>query len=369
MHSRLVATVQRAALQPSAWAEVIAEIEAASGDARAFAFRLGAHGQQPVETLIGSFEPEFVALHQEMLHLNPWAPTFASLPNGRALLAREMVDESIVERGEFYQDWVRPQGDVIAGSAMKVAGRGGVQLLLGANIRRDARERSEPRLLAALQALAPHLQHALDVNEAMAERASRLLRAEAQVSGASWLIGLDLQGRVSWMDHDVSPAVLALFSLDWRGVLRFRDRGVTDWLALCLATRRRAPPGGRAPPLRRDLGQGALRFRLRLVPVAPGDLPGIAYHSGTYGDPGLALIVTHLAPRMDLRAVLAQRYGMTAAEAEVSVRLARGERPAEIAEARQVSIHTVRNQLKIAMSKVDVQRAVELVRVVLKLDA
>jgi DNA-binding NarL/FixJ family response regulator len=57
--------------------------------------------------------------------------------------------------------------------------------------------------------------------------------------------------------------------------------------------------------------------------------------------------------------------GLTRAEAEVALALAEGLTPGEIAEAREVSLHTVRNQIKAMMWKCGVRRQAELMVVVM----
>lgn len=57
-------------------------------------------------------------------------------------------------------------------------------------------------------------------------------------------------------------------------------------------------------------------------------------------------------------------HGITRAEAEVACALADGLTPAEIAETRGASLHTVRNQIKAAMAKCGVHRAAALAALV-----
>lgn len=60
-------------------------------------------------------------------------------------------------------------------------------------------------------------------------------------------------------------------------------------------------------------------------------------------------------------------FDLTPAESKISVALASGSSPQEIAEKNQVSIGTVRNQIKAIYSKVGVKKQSELVRIVLNL--
>ena len=58
-----------------------------------------------------------------------------------------------------------------------------------------------------------------------------------------------------------------------------------------------------------------------------------------------------------------QQFSLTLSEVDVVVKIANGQTLREISAARNVSIHTVRNQLKSAMSKMEIRRQVDVVRV------
>src|SRR5918911_2347936 len=66
------------------------------------------------------------------------------------------------------------------------------------------------------------------------------------------------------------------------------------------------------------------------------------------------------APQPSLM-MLRRMFGLTAAEAKLSVQIARGESPAEIAESNEVSIATVRSQLASAFAKTETRGQSELV--------
>lgn len=68
----------------------------------------------------------------------------------------------------------------------------------------------------------------------------------------------------------------------------------------------------------------------------------------------------------DPRRALTVRFGLTRAEARAALRIANGETAKEIAEDLAVSLVTVRNQIKSAMSKVGAHRQIELALTVLK---
>ena len=57
-----------------------------------------------------------------------------------------------------------------------------------------------------------------------------------------------------------------------------------------------------------------------------------------------------------------EAYGLTAAEADVAMGLAKGQTPADIAEERETSIHTVRTQIKNILAKTDARSIPDMVR-------
>lgn len=64
---------------------------------------------------------------------------------------------------------------------------------------------------------------------------------------------------------------------------------------------------------------------------------------------------------------VAAKLGLSQTEAQIALSLADGQTIAEIAEARRASIHTVRNQVKSALSKTGSRRQAELVALVERL--
>lgn len=83
------------------------------------------------------------------------------------------------------------------------------------------------------------------------------------------------------------------------------------------------------------------------------------------GDPtmmGLGDSVLHATEmRADVLQTLLQEFALTAAEIQVVSALCQGDSAAAIAEARMVSVTTVRNQIKSVMAKVGVHRQSELI--------
>lgn len=126
------------------------------------------------------------------------------------------------------------------------------------------------------------------------------------------------------------------------------------------------------------LGPGERAHDARLMPVPPDAVAqlGIPFLAGSsrlgpnpMRMPGSCLLVVVRPSRQaeDGVVAVAGRLGLTRAEAAIAMGLVDGATLAEIADARGVSIHTVRVQVKSALSKAGVRRQIDLVRLVQRL--
>jgi DNA-binding CsgD family transcriptional regulator len=106
--------------------------------------------------------------------------------------------------------------------------------------------------------------------------------------------------------------------------------------------------------------------------AAPGDKPlhvvvtPLRIADGARNLPVAAVIVRDTESQTEIRPELLQQlYGLTRAEARVVTELARGKRLTEVAQTLNVSVNTVRNQLKQAFAKTSTNRQADLVSLVL----
>ncbi|MFC6655784.1 helix-turn-helix transcriptional regulator [Roseibium salinum] len=101
----------------------------------------------------------------------------------------------------------------------------------------------------------------------------------------------------------------------------------------------------------------------RAMGMRLGDLDETPF--GPFLTKSISVILLAIKPEASLATLqlrLQEVLGLSQAEAETSLMLADGRTPAEIAASRQVSLHTVRNQIKAALAKSGCRRQSELVR-------
>ncbi|SDI46632.1 hypothetical protein [Aliiruegeria lutimaris] len=202
-YRRLVDLAQAAALDQRQWdwfLKALSEMSGISGthlfvhDYRSnIALGYREHGYDP--EFMDSFERHFSAL-------NAWAPAYLSATAGRVVRSTSAISDAEMEKTEFYNDWVRPQEDIIGGAFTVLARDRTHVTLIGGNVRRKDRDALEGRLQNLLQRLTPTLHHSVQV--------CRMLGRFA-IDNAVLREGME-------------PEDTAIFALDRRGQVQFANR-------------------------------------------------------------------------------------------------------------------------------------------------
>lgn len=289
----------------------------------------------------------------------PWRPELALKPPGRFYSSYHdcSCTQEAFYRSEFYNDWARYL-DIAHGlsGAIYTDSRYTVQLLIQ---RTRGQGFFEPRLASMLnRLLAPHIRSALHLSRTryMQQHLHLSALAAAERSFMPFLL-IDRFSRVMYQ----SPQAQALID-SWPGLsiktgeLHF---SVPHYQARFQQAIRRANGGTGAAQQTLVFGLAGLQTPVRLL-VTPL-LPGTPTDE-LWPEPGL-LAVYLQDPKLHLdvdQALLTRLFELTDAEAKVAAGVSLGVDPKDLAERHQVSVHTVRTQLKSAMQKMDVRRQAEL---------
>ncbi|WP_168215637.1 helix-turn-helix transcriptional regulator [Marinobacter confluentis] len=297
------------------------------------------------------------------VNLCPWRPELALKAPGR--LYNTYHDFSCKQdrfyQTEFFNDWARHL-DIEHGLCGTVYHdtRYTVQLL----VQRTGGQGAFPKTLTAqINRLIPHVQQVLHLNRALTlqqqqnlsvlQAAERTFMPFLLMSGQGELIyacpraerladgcsGMTLNGQQ-----------LTLQCQRTQNQLLNRVRGLAAGMAagvepvLVFSSEKRAP--------------------LRLL-VEPMEMPGVSPVFWA-GEATVAVYIQDPEEHLDIdHELLARLFGLTPAESRVGAWIAKGGETAQFAELNDVSVHTVRTQLKSAMAKLRVRRQAELVGVVL----
>ena len=292
--------------------------------------------------------------------VNPWLADADRHPIGRAIYSFEMCPDDVFEKSEFYNDWVRPNDDIIAGGSIAVARDRGQVFTVGACIRRKDREAVEGRFVEILNLLSQPLLHAWEASRQIASSTLSAMAGPGGAAGTLVAVVLDGEGKPRFSTPAAAAAMAsgARLRITMTGRLRLADPAADLQLERVLLALR----AGRAAWWAGPCAGGEITISGLPGGVAAEGAAGLILGAGA---PCVLLALSDRAAVADA-AILSRRLGLTRAEAEVALALAEGMTPAEIAEARGVSLHTVKNQIKAMASKCGVRRQVELVTLVIR---
>ncbi|OBF17846.1 helix-turn-helix transcriptional regulator [Mycobacterium sp. ACS4331] len=354
--SRMVAGVYAAALTPQTWLSAIRDISDTLG-AHSCALVLGGPIERTVKVAnlppeVGQAYIEYYARLDFILEavergpigqLSPTAPLRALNPHS-----------------EFDADWMRPNR-LDDGLFVRLTSGAATTTFLVADSESDEGF-ATPERITVINALVPHLQQALRTEHALRE--SALGTADVAATAEAVRHGVAVVTADSSLVHMNSAAAEILTAGD--GLMLHGGRVETGRSA---TTARLARSVGRAATGDASGVRGGDSLlcarpsgrRPYVVHVLPSEVVEPR-------QPRALVIIVDPEQQIDPPAALLRRlYGLTHAEAEVAVRVLRGDGLKPIAEELSVSLATVKSQLQRVFEKTDTHRQAELVRLLLSI--
>jgi DNA-binding CsgD family transcriptional regulator len=357
LHHQALLAIYAAALNPSLWQFALDRIAAVRGAVRTHLLHANASHRHAERSVVSGYGREYLeSWDAHYAPINAWAPGMLAMPVGVPWYCDRMCNFDRLRKTEFYNDWVRPQEDIIGGGAIVLDRAPGRLTIFGGNIPRAFRDRLDSDWQRDLALFGPALRHALAVNTVLlGQRLEVMLAREAAMSGPAAIVLVDQDGRLMFADDGAARMIEAGGLLQARSDLRLTI--VDDALNATLVQKLR--PGATLTPVaRHPAGRNETVTLLPLSDSAVASLhlpphpPGRRAH--------LVILIAAASPNRPPD--LARNLGLTETECDIALRLADGQTPSEIAEARDVSIHTVRNQVKSALLKTGSRRQSDLVR-------
>ena len=346
-------SIYAAALDPDLWQGALDSVALMHSGVKVHLLHADSDKAHAERSVVSGYAPE--ALKSYDAHystMNAWAPGMLAMRVGVPDQSDSMCAFDILRKTEFYNDWVRPNEDIIGGGGVVLDKGPGQITIFGGNIPRVYRDRLDADWHQSLSILGPAIRHALRVNAALLGlRLELFLAGMAGTGGADAVILLDSQGRLLLADPGGQRALDdgAILRLHHKMRVTFRDQGLNEALAQKLR------PALQPTPFRRR----NTATDITLCPIEAQTAQSLRLPPGPMNRaPALAIVIRCDAPKSTPN--LALRLGLTGAEADLAVQIAEGKTPAEVAEARNTSLHTVRNQLKSALAKTGCRRQTEL---------
>jgi len=303
---------------------------------------------------------ELSAYREQFFSLDP----FVNLPPGRVIALEDLLPDEELMASDYYVHYLQSV-NLFRILGVDTIEQGGMLARLRFSRPRDeARfEESDRRLL---ELITPHLQRATQFYAKLSRTTSeRDIYAGAvdQLSVAT--IILDEQARLV----NTNSVARSLLEEDDGLCLReqqlhIEGRDINKELQRAVATVIEAQQRGEAGVVHalripRSAGRADLGLVIRPVPSSQW--------SEGQSSPSVALFISDPDLRESAsQQILGDIFGLTPAEANLAILLARGLSLAEVSTAQSISQHTARAQLKSIFAKTNVSRQAELVRLVLK---
>lgn len=284
-----------------------------------------------------------------------WAQsTLTRQTRNRLWVIDELVPERVYGNSVFYNDWIRTMGDDTYHCAgMSMAGASGTGLI-GLH-RAKSSGAFESDNLARLSEHVGPVQRLMRVRGMLAEaRGDKRLLSDTLDGLAIEVMVAGRDGRLLQANAQASQSLEAGGPLSVvAGKLTSRDAGNarTVQRAIDKATNTVSPESSFV----RIATHGGLIAALTVAPIR---------HNGHR----CAMLMLRMPVSAGLTAQLQLLFGLTASEAAIAIALSQGLSLPEIAATREVSVLTIRTQLKVAADKLGCRRQAEVVALIARLE-
>jgi DNA-binding CsgD family transcriptional regulator len=363
--STLVADIYEAAVDPSLWEQSLGRIAAATRGA--MGALLVYDPRKRSQFISVNLDPAQKRLYDDYYgRLDPVASVLGRTAGRKIITVREKLTETQL-RGEFFNDWAHPN-EVGDGIFLDVSQDCDRRCIFGL----ARRWRSEPfasaEVLRLVGLLAPHLQRAAQARSEMGPLEE--IRDGALDLVEHWRRGcvvISREGDVLYANGAANEIVAACdgLGLDRRGL---RAAAASEHAALLRLVGRACKADGDRP---RSGGRIAISRHSGRRPYLIQVLPLGSNRAGILARPAAALAIIIDSerevrlPRGDLRDL----YGLTAAEADVAIRVLEGHGLQFAAQDLHIGLSTARAHLKHIFEKTGTHRQAELVRLLMELEA
>lgn len=372
--SDLIGLVYEAALDPSRWNAFLEGFARAVGGRGTALFMHDfassesvVDGSGPGLGAVVNFDPAYMqSLVEHYDRKNVWAQNEATLQEGVAVTSDMLYPDRKLLATEWGSDWLRPQDLKFALGGI-ILRRGSLAVKLS-SLRAPSQGAFGEEELRLCRRLIPHLRRASAMHLRMHQLTGLRDAAIEQMDALPFGVLFLAAGGAELHMNAFARYLVARrngFSLDAQGRcqlgLRSEDARLKRLIHLAAdtSTGRGANAGGSMRATR----SGAAPLLISVAPVRSAHARGV-YELGI--TPAVLLLVSDpvSAPRTTADTVAAL-YGLTPAEAELTVALIRGDQLDEHAQRRGVARATVVSQVKSVMHKMGARRQADIVRIVL----
>ena len=366
--SKITTSLFSAAIGKIGWEDFLSEISAHSGGICTHIFGFDTEAGVSIAPILHGYDPEYIRSYDEYYgSINAWATGFATYAPGQTIDSELMCRAEELQKTEFYNDWVKPQENIMQGGGAMMFKNDTRFFAIGGNIRQKDAQRLKAPWLLLVDRLIPHLQQAFEIKRALAgQRLETAFVAREGLRETPAIVLLSEFGRIVFA-NGIAERMLSIgcpISVSHSGYLAFGTEAETgrisrEFLGMHLNG---TDQSFLVSVQSKKTGQ---TFQLRFAKLTAEAQIALPFDA-SLGVSGrcVVLIITEQAESTNPLVLLHSRYGLTKAEADVASMIAAGFSIQEIADHRSTSIHTVRYQTKSALAKTGSSRQADLVRVV-----
>jgi len=311
------------------------------------------------------YDPDILELYvSHYADKNPFAENFAKCAVGDVISTEQLCPPDTLKRTQFYADLLAPSEDITGGGGAMLAYDADRMFLIGGNMRARDRDRFEADWLQLCNTLAPVIRQSLDINRTISGLSFEKWAAEQHLLGSGTAVFVVDPALTIHYACPVAEALLATGTLVGDGAHRrlcFRSEELQgEFRAFSRFQTRGDQTIFKNWQLSDDDGQA---WTCRTMGVRLADLDRTPF--GVFMDKSISAVLVALKPdanSVSLQDQVQSLLGLSKAETATILKLRDGLTPAEIAEERQISVHTARNQIKAALAKTGCRRQSDLVR-------
>lgn len=305
----------------------------------------------------GRMDEHCNALYKAHHVVNDWSAHMATRTTGETVLSDQILPIERLRRTAFYDEVLRPQS-VVRNAMTPLARSGSFQASFDL-VRTERQGAFEPRHLARLREVVPHLQRSLRLARRIeGYQALHKGQQDALERLSSGVVLLDREARVLY----ANKAAQALFGSGCgltvqAGVLGCREPVQRHRLD----TLRKAVLGGQPAASTSLAGESGRPLTLILSSIRGRDLD--RFSSFGIADPAAMLFISDARGAMGMSAERVRAaFGLSAAEARVALAAGEGGTVAEIAHGLNLSPNTVKTHLSHVFGKMGITGRVQLVK-------
>lgn len=365
--AKLTSMISAAGLDPTKWQDFVTQLHHVTGGLHVHVSGMDFQSGLYLGITSAGYDPSHLETYEAHYgDQNRWMEGIADKKTGVAYHMEDLWRHKDLKQSEFYNDWIKPQEDISGGGALMMFNDQSRMFVMGGNIRRRDVDKLEENWLKLAGMLAPHLSNALEVNRLLAGKSLETYALEHLGGNVRTAVFATTSNRHVLLANTQAETMLSagdVVRIDDQRRLSFCGTAENAFLQAVHAFQHSYVFLPRTFEIReRALGP---RYLCRLCVVNPEELDHTP--TGVLFGPGETTLLITLSQMVASGSVANQlmaQFRLSPMESRVALNVAAGDSIRTIAETNGTSVHTVRNQLKSAMSKMSVNKQLQLARIV-----